>query len=84
MKPKSIRLYIKPYCGWCHEAIAWLNSHGFKYTQLNVTSDPSAAKEMRALTGQTSAPSIDIDGKILADFDTGELERFLDKIGIDY
>lgn len=84
MKPKSIRLFIKPYCGWCQEAIDWLNSHGFKYSQLDVTSDPAAAKEMRELTSQTSAPSIDIDGKILADFDTRELERFLDKIGVDY
>ncbi len=84
MKPKSIRLFIKPYCGWCHEAIAWLNSHGFKHTQLDVTSDSAAAKEMRDLTGQTSAPSIDIDGKILADFGTDELERFLDKIGVEY
>lgn len=84
MKPKIIRLYIKPFCGWCHEAIDWLNSHGFKYTKLDVTSDPVTAKEMLALTGQTSAPSIDIDGKILADFDTNELERFLKKQNIDY
>jgi monothiol glutaredoxin len=39
---------------------------------------------MRDLTGQTSAPSIDIDGKILADFGTDELERFLDKVGVEY
>ena len=84
MKPNSIRLYIKPYCGWCHKAIAWLNAHGFEYTQLDVTSDPTAAKEMRELTGQSSAPSIDIDGKILADFDTRELETFLTKLGIEY
>jgi monothiol glutaredoxin len=39
---------------------------------------------MKDLTGQTKAPSIDIDGKILADFDTQELERFLKKLGIEY
>ena len=84
MKPKSIRLYIKPFCGWCHEAIEWLNAHGFKYTKLDVTSDPAAAREMKQLTGQTKAPSIEIDGKILPDFDTRELERFLEKLGIEY
>jgi len=30
------------------------------------------------------APSIDIDGEILADFDTRELEAFLKKIGVAY
>jgi len=84
MKPKSVRIFIKPFCGWCHEAIAWLDGKGWQYTKLNVTIDREAAREMKALTGQTSAPSIDIDGKILADFDTGELERFLDKHGIEY
>ena len=84
MKPKSVRIFIKPFCGWCHEALAWLDSKGWEYTKLNVTLDREAAREMRELTGQTSAPSIDIDGQILADFDTGELERFLDERGIEY
>jgi glutaredoxin 3 len=39
---------------------------------------------MKDLTGQTKAPSMDIDGNILADFDTQELEGFLKKLGIKY
>jgi len=84
MPPENIRLFIKPYCGWCHEAIAWLDKHGFKYQKLDVTNDRAAAKEHYDLTGQGMAPSIDIDGEILADFDTRELEAFLKKIGVDY
>ena len=84
MKPKNVRIFIKPFCGWCHEALAWLDRHGFDYVKLDVTSNREVAAEMKTLTGQTLAPSIDIDGQVLADFDTGELERFLDKIGIDY
>ncbi len=84
MRPQNIRIFTKPFCGWCHEALAWLDGHGFEYTKLDVTFDRNAAKEMKELTGQTSAPSIEIDGKILADFDTGELERFLDKNGFEY
>ncbi len=84
MKPKSIRLYIKPFCGWCHEAIDWLNAHDFEFTKLDVTSDADAAREMEALTGQTKAPSIDIDGEVLPDFDIRELEHFLKKLGISF
>jgi len=84
MPPERIRLFIKPYCGWCHQAIAWLDKHGFKYETLDVTSDRAAAEEHHRLTGQGMAPSIDIDGEVLADFDTRELEAFLNKIGVDY
>ncbi len=84
MKPKSIRLYIKPSCPWCHEAIAWLDAHKFEYEKRDVFSDPSAAREMLQLTGQTLAPSIDIDGQVLGDFDTDELERFLRDRNIDF
>ena len=76
MKPKQIRLFIKPYCGWCHEAVEWLNGRGVAYQTLDVISDASAREEMLALSGQTLAPVIDVDGQVLADFDTGQLEDF--------
>ena len=74
--PTNIRLFIKPYCGWCHEAIQWLDSRGIQYETLDVTGDQTAMAEMVRLTGQTMAPSIDIDGAILADFDVDQLDRF--------
>ena len=43
MKPEKIRLFIKPFCGWCHEAMEWLDSRGIKYEVLDVT---DAVKEM--------------------------------------
>lgn len=73
---KAVRLFIKPYCGWCHEAIAWLDQRGVDYEKLDVTSNRDHWDEMIRLTGQTSAPCIDVDGQILADFGTDELEEF--------
>ena len=75
----NIRLFIKPFCGWCHEAKDWLDERGIKYEELDVTSSATAKKEMRELTGQTLAPVIDVDGEILADFDTDQLEKFWKK-----
>ncbi len=72
--PKSVRLFIKPACPWCIEAKEWLDAREVNYETLNVTSDPDARKEMLDLTGQTKAPSIDVDGDILADFGADELE----------
>lgn len=80
MKPETVRLFIKPFCGWCHEAQDWLDSRGIKYELLDVTSDSTARKEMRELSGQTLAPVIEVDGEVLADFDTGQLEDFWKKL----
>lgn len=74
MKPASIRLFIKPGCSWCDEALEWFAARGIAHETLDVIRDPVARAEMRELTGQTRAPSVDIDGEILADFGTDELE----------
>lgn len=76
MKPEKVRLFIKPYCGWCHEAQVWLEARNILHETLDVTADSAARKEMFELSGQSLAPVIDVDGEILADFDTGQLERF--------
>ena len=31
MKPKQIRLFIKPFCGWCDEGKDWLDKRGLNY-----------------------------------------------------
>lgn len=76
----KIRLFIKPYCGWCHKAQRWLDERGIKYETLNVIADNEAFDEMVELSGQTLAPVIDVDGEILADFGPEELAKFWEKI----
>jgi glutaredoxin len=80
MKPSKVRLFIKPFCGWCHEAMDWLEERGISFETLDVASDRAARNEMFELTGQTLAPVIDVDGEILADFDTDQLEDFWKKL----
>ena len=76
MKPQNIRLFVKPGCPWCDDATDWLDKRQIAYETLDVISDPQARREMLELTGQTKAPSIDVDGKILADFGADELEAW--------
>ena len=80
MKAEKIRLFIKPYCGWCHEAIDWLKERKIDFETLDVTRNKAARDEMFELSGQTLTPTIDVDGEILADFDTGQLEKFWQKL----
>ena len=80
MKPEHIRLFIKPFCGWCHEAKDWLDEQGVAYEELDVVSDRAAYQEMKEISGQTRAPVLEVDGEVLADFDTDQLEAFWKKI----
>jgi glutaredoxin len=72
----KIRLFIKPYCGWCHKAMHWLDDHDIKYQKLDVIADAAAFDEMIRLSGQELAPVLEVDGKVLADFGPEELEKF--------
>jgi glutaredoxin len=76
----KIRLFIKPYCPWCHKAMRWLDDHGIKYEKLDVIADGAAFEEMVRLSRQELAPVIEVDGKILADFGPEDLEKFWGKI----
>ena len=58
----------------------WLDDRGIEYEVLDVTSDEKACLEMSRLSGQTVAPVIDVDGRILADFGAGELSAFWKKL----
>ena len=75
-QPAQVRLFIKPYCGWCRQAMDWLDDHGIKYELLDVISDTRAYDEMYRLSRQTSAPVIEVDGEVLADFGAKELAVF--------
>jgi glutaredoxin len=76
LKPKSVRLFVKPWCGWCNRAEDWLDARGIAYEKIDVFADSAARREMRALSGQTLAPVIEVDGQILADFGPDQLAEF--------
>lgn len=80
MKPKHVRLFIKPYCPWCHKAVRWLDERGIKHETIDVISDESAYAEMMRLSGQELAPVIEANGKVLADFGPEQLAGFWDSL----
>ncbi|MFN3410235.1 MAG: glutaredoxin family protein [Limisphaerales bacterium] len=80
MKKPRVRLFIKPYCGWCHKAMRWLNQRGVDYETIDVTTDESAMAEMVRLSGQELAPVIEVNGQVLADFGPEQLAAFWEKI----
>ncbi len=76
----KIRLFIKPYCGWCDKAMRWLDDHDIQYETIDVMADEMAYTEMVRLSGQEFAPVLDVDGKLLVDFGPEELPGFFEKL----
>jgi len=76
VKPRRIRLFIKPYCGWCHKAERWLENQGVAYEKIDVTADEAAYDEMIRLSRQDLVPVLDAGGKVLADFGPEQLADF--------
>ena len=77
MKP---RLFIKPYCGWCHQAIRWLDDHDITYEKLDVIADEAAFAEMLRVSGQELATVLEVDGQVVADFGPEELPKFWESL----
>lgn len=82
MKSAAIRLFIKPHCPWCHKAIAWLKARGVAHETLDVTANPEYRAQMFTLSGQSLAPVIEVNGRVLADFGPEELEQWWREQGL--
>ena len=54
-----------------------MSQRGIPYREVNVLEDSTAFAEMRSKSGQSRVPTLDWQGKILADFGVAELVPFL-------
>lgn len=71
-------LYIKPWCPWCLDAVAWLKERDIEFQPVDVLTDRDAYAHMQKISGQSLTPTLEMpDGAVLADFDLRQLERFL-------
>jgi hypothetical protein len=59
----------------------WLDARKVRYEVLDVIRDGRAYEEMVRLSGQTLAPVIEVDGRVLADFGARELAAFWGRLG---
>ena len=78
IRPKRVVMYCRPGCFDCQLARSYLDQRGIAYTEINIRIDPQAEARLRKWTGgPLITPVFDIDGRIIIDFDRGELEQAL-------
>lgn len=73
----ELKLYSREWCSWCIDAKDFLTQRGYKFIEVDVGKDRQAFEEMQELSDQTYVPTFVAGDKVLANFDTDTLEKFL-------
>lgn len=79
----GITLYSRAMCSWCEDAKEYLTERGYQFTEIDVGRDRAAYQEMKELSDQTYVPTLVAGEEVLANFDTDQLERFLNEHRIE-
>ena len=73
----TVKVYSTSTCPWCVRAKDYLKEKKVKFSDVDVSRDSAAAREMIQKSGQRGVPVIDIDGTIIVGFDKPAIEQAL-------
>ena len=79
--PKTgVVVYCTPWCPDCRRARAWLKDNKIEYTEVDISTDLAAARQVRAWgDGFQISPTFKIDDEVILDFDEARLTKLLVK-----
>ena len=77
--PMELKLYSREWCSWCIDAKDYLSEKGYCFREIDVGKDRDAYEDMKKLSAQTYVPTFVAGDKVLANFDTDQLQQFLDQ-----
>ncbi|MCL4504948.1 MAG: glutaredoxin family protein [Chloroflexi bacterium] len=75
-QPRVI-VFSTPTCSFCNAAKAYFRQKNIKYSDIDVSRDMAAARDMVRRSGQQGVPVIDIGGKIVVGFDRNKINQLL-------
>lgn len=75
-QPKVI-VFSTPTCTYCNMAKSYFREKGIKFTDIDVSRDQAAARDMVRRSGQMGVPVIDIGGKIIVGFNRPQVNTLL-------
>jgi glutaredoxin 3 len=76
----QIKVYSTPVCPWCRMLKDDLREKKVEFTEIDVSTDAKAAKEMVDKSCQMGVPQIEINGKMIVGFDKEAIDEELSKI----
>ena len=70
-------VFSTPSCPHCRTAKRYLSQKGVRYTDVDITRDASAARDMMRISGQQGVPVITVGGRPIVGFDRQKLDQLL-------
>jgi len=75
-QPKVI-IFSTPTCSYCNAAKRYFREKSVRFTDVDVSQDESAARDMMRRTGQMGVPVILIDNRPIIGFDRPKIDQLL-------
>ena len=79
----QLTLYSRAMYSWCIDAKDFLQSRGYRFTEIDVGRNRAAYEEMKEISDQSYVPTLVAGEEVLANFDVEQLEKFLDEHRIE-
>jgi len=76
-KQPRVIVFSTPTCSYCNMAKKYFRQQGIRFRDVDVSRDPSAARDMQRRSGQSGVPVIDIGGKIIVGFNRPQIDKYL-------
>ncbi len=71
----TITVYSTPTCPYCKLVKEFLKEKSISFTDVDVSADGEAAKQMVKLSGQMGVPVVDVNGQIIVGWNKNALEE---------
>ncbi len=75
-QPKVI-VFSTPTCSFCNQAKRYFREKNIRFTDVDVSRDQTAARDMMRRTGQMGVPVILINNKAIVGFDRPKINQML-------
>ena len=77
IKQPKVIVFTTPTCGWCKRAMKYFRANGVKFKAVDVSKDPTAARDMQRMSGQMGVPVIKIGREVIVGFDQARINKLL-------
>jgi len=77
-KQPRVIVFSTPTCPHCTTAKRYLRQHGVRFTEVDVSRDTRAARDMVRRSGRQGVPQLDIGGRMVVGFNRAKIDRLLD------
>jgi glutaredoxin 3 len=75
-RPRVV-VFSTPTCPHCRTAKRYLQQKGVSFTDIDVSRDQSAARDMVRISGQQGVPVITVGGRPIVGFDRQKIDQLL-------